>query len=229
MLKFTKNFLERIISFVESGKEPIRWNEAKTAITTIDQELSFSLYFERREKIKFFPLEDKYNDSFLKNDSIVWHGKGVVRNFPKYLLESRKYGNRNFSYPEAGLKYLYKNLTTLIRNFLEEPEEDMRVKELADIFEEVNIREAVIVNSDFYFDNKKLLEKIKVKCYDADPVIYFKNREKLEKSGISHEYLIFDTETIERQETDLLMYEQKNGRLVEGIVSGLKIVKDRLT
>jgi len=45
----------------------------------------------KHSNVELLPLEHKYNDSHLAEDSIIWHGKGHARRDPRWLKEQKRY------------------------------------------------------------------------------------------------------------------------------------------
>jgi hypothetical protein len=215
MKKYAKKLRENIQNYLKIGKDPVIFVEEAQVITCIDQEMEFTTYLEMKNKIKFFPLNIIYNDTHFTKEGIVWHAKGTQRRAPEYLIECWKYGKDDVNLFKEYLRLYYKKFKKLIKNFLVEPKMDLYIKELEDILSSIEIKKIIIINSDFYLNNKKVLQnqKFEIKCFDTDPVIYYKNKEKLKKENIFHKYIIYDTEKIE-DTCDLLIYDKKNLEII---------------
>jgi hypothetical protein len=224
--EFVKEFRNKIINFIDSGKEPIAWNKEKTSLTGVDQELLWLLIEEYKDKIKFFPLNDKYNDSYFISSSSIWHAKGVTRTYPEYLIECYKYGRKDVNIVKEYIRLYYRKFKKLVKSFLMEPLESFKIKELEDILQSVEIKSIVIVNSDFYLDNETVLKNKLIECYDTDPVIYYKNKIKLKNKNILHKYIVYDTQSIKNQNINLLICEEKNLKVTTLLDYETKIIKE---
>lgn len=224
--KFVKDFKNRITEYITSDINPISWNSEKTVLTGIDQELLWLMIMEYNDKIKFIPLDDKYNDSYFIGNSKIWHAKGVTRTYPEYLIECHKYGRKDVNIVKEYYRLYYRKFKRLVKKFINKPIESFEIKELVDILKSVDIKNIIIVNSDFYLDNEKLLENKNIECYDSDPVIYYKNKGLLKNKGIFHKFIVYDAEQIEKQQVDLLFCEEKNLKITSLIDYETKIIKE---
>lgn len=224
--EFIKDFKDRIITFIQEGNNPIVWNKEKTSLTGVDQELMWILIDEYKDSINFSPLDDRFNDSFFKDDSIIWHAKGITRTYPEYLIECYKYGRKDINILKEYIILYYRKFKDFVKSFLIEPKESFYIKELADIFKSINVKSIIVVNSNFYLDNEDLLKDRDIKCYDTDPAIYYKNKTILDDKKINHKYIVYDTQTINSDNIDLLIYEQKNVKVISTFNYVTTIVKD---
>lgn len=224
---FTLELRNRIVEFLNNGGDPIRWSEKNNAVTAIDQELLWLLYLEYQNEIKFFPTDDRYNDSVFKNDSIIWHAKGVARNYPEYRIECYKYGRRDIDLFSEYVKLYYKKFRRLVKNTFFNDSDSFKIAELEKILADSNIDDIVIVNSDFYLDNETILKGImKIDCYDIDPAIYHRNKKTLQAKNVNHNYLVFDTQSIFREKTNLVICEHKYKKVIATISSDIRLIKN---
>jgi len=214
MKEYAKRLKENIQNYLDTKKDPVYYHKDIHLVTCIDQEMIFTTYLEMKDKIKFFPLNNIYNDTQYTKESIVWHAKGVHRTYPEYLIECWKYKREDVNIFKEHLRLYYRKFKKFIKNFLIEPPESFKIKELEDIFKSIEIRNIIIVNSDFYLDNEDVFKDKLVECYDTDPVIYYKNKIKLENKKILHKYIIYDTQLIKKKDVDLLICEEKNLRII---------------
>lgn len=227
ILEFVLEFKNRIINFIKDGKEPISWNEQKTSLTGVDQELLWLLIMEFKDKVNFFPLNDRYNDSYFNSDSAIWHAKGIARKSPEYLMECHKYQQNNINVIREYARLNSQKFKKFIKGFLIEPNETFLIKELGDILSTTLVKKVVIVNSNFYLDNEQILKNKDIVCYDTDPVVYYNNKYILENKRIEHHYIIYDTQTIEiNEQVDLLICDTKNKKVSNNINFKAKINKD---
>jgi hypothetical protein len=229
MSEYAKRLKKNIQDYLNNGKDPVIYVEEAQVITCIDQEMEFTTYLEMKNKIKFFPLNIIYNDTHFTKEGIVWHAKGVHRTYPEYLIECWKYGREDINIIKEYLRSYYKKLKIFIKSFFIEPEQNLYIKELEDILSSIKIEKIIIINSNFYLDNIKILKikKFNIKCFDTDPVIYYKNKEKLEKEKIFHKYIIYDVETI-KEECDLLICEKNNLKIISNLNYKNKICKEKI-
>jgi hypothetical protein len=223
---FTLEFKNRTIEFLEKNGDPIRRNKNHNTLTAIDQELLWLLYLEFQKKISFFPLNDKYNDSYFTREGVVWHAKGIARTYPSYKIECYKYGNKQVNIWKERSKLYYQRFKQAIKNILAEPSTPFKIEELEDILKACSCEKIIIINSDFYTHNVNILDDKKVICYDINPAIYYKNRDFLQKKNIPHFYEVYDCPNIIRENSDLLICEKKNENLFYQINSSSKLIKN---
>ncbi|MBA5762803.1 hypothetical protein H2O73_10645 [Vibrio sp. 404] len=224
VLELVSEFKEKIMTFIEEGHDLISWNKEKTALTGIDQELLWVLIMEYKDKLNFFPLNDKYNDSYFKSDSVIWHAKGVARKKLKYLMECNRLDGSYIKYFFRKMFSIYVDLKAFIKSYLIETGESYQVKELEDVLLRGSIDSVVIINSSFFVENRDTLLGKGVICYDVDPVIYHNNKEFLE--GIPHHFVVKDNDILIRErEIDLLIYEESNEYMVSNANAKVVVVK----
>ncbi|QKF66484.1 hypothetical protein AVENP_0925 [Arcobacter venerupis] len=226
MAEYSKKLKQNIQNYLDTKKDPVIFVEEAKVITCIDQEMEFTTYIEMKDKINFFALDNIYNDTQYTNIGTVWHAKGVHRTYPEYLIECYKYGRKDVNITKEYLRLYCRKFKKLIKSFFIEPAESFEIKELDDIFKSTDIENIVVVNSSFYLDNIVLLKEKTIKCYDTDPVIYYKNKNILKNSNIFHEYIVYDTQYIEKNNCDLLIYENKNTKVILLLNYEIKITKD---
>jgi hypothetical protein len=225
MAKYSKKLKQNIKNYLDTGKDPVLYVEKNEVITCIDQEMVFITYLEMSENINFFPIDDIFNDTHFTSFGIVWHAKGVHRSYPEYLIECCKYGRKEINLTKEYLRLYYRNLKKFIKGFLIEPAEDFYIKELKEILNSIEVKSTVIVNSNFYLDNRDLLKNKNIECYDTDPVVYYKNIDALQSNNISHNYIVYDTQNIDSKDIDLLIVEQRNLRVISKLNCKNKILK----
>ena len=226
MKEYSKRLKQNIQNYLDTTKDPVIFVEDVGVITCIDQEMEFTTYLEMKDTIKFFPLDNIYNDTQYTKKGIVWHAKGVHRTYPEYLIECYKYGREDVNITKEYIRLYYRKFKKLIKSFLIEPKESFQIKELEDILKSIKVKNIIIVNSDFYLDNEKLLKDKKIKCYDTDPVVYYNNKKKLEEQNKSHSYIVYDTQSIKSESIDLLICEKKNMKVTTFLNYETKIIKD---
>ena len=226
MSEYSKKLKRNIQTYLDTKKDPVYYHKDINLITCIDQEMEFTTYLDMQDKIKFFPIDNIYNDTQYTDIGIVWHAKGVHRSYPEYLIECYKYGREDVNIVKEYIRLYYRRFKKLIKSFLIEPPESFKIKELEDILQSVDIKSIVIINSDFYLDNENLLKDKSIKCYDADPVIYYKNRDILKSKNINLKYVVYDAQLIESDDVDLLICEEKNLKVATVLNYETKIVKD---
>jgi len=228
MKEYSKSLKFNIQNYLDRGKNPVIYVEESKVITCIDQEMLFTTYIEMKDKINFFPLDNIYNDTQYTKIGKVWHAKGVHRTYPEYLIECYKYGLKDVNIVKEYIRLYYRKLKKLVKNFLVEPVESFQIKELEDIFKSININTIVIINSNFYLDNEKLLKNKSIEVYDTDPVIFYKNKDILKFKQIYHQYVVYDTQMLKSNfdNIDLLIYEKKNIKVINGLDFKNKMEKD---
>lgn len=225
VLDFVAEFKERIITFINEGNEVISWNKERTALTGIDQELLWVLIMEYKDKLNFFPLNDKYNDSYFKLDSTIWHAKGSARRSSIYLKECYKLDKKYIKFFYNLLFSVYRVSKNFIKSFLVDPPESFRIKEIENILLIESIDSIVIVNSSFYIENKDILKNKNIICYDIDPVVYYNNKFYLD--GMSHHFIVRDNEIVNSTgEVDLLIYEESLEYIVSNVKAKNLVVKN---
>jgi hypothetical protein len=226
MAEYSKKLKQNIQNYLDTKKDPVLFVEEAKVITCIDQEMVFTTYIEMKDKINFFALDNIYNDTQYTDIGIVWHAKGVHRTYPEYLIECYKYGRKDVNITKEYLRLYYRKFKKLIKSFLIEPVESFEIKELEDIFKSTDIENIVVINSSFYLDNIILLKEKNIKCYDTNPVLYHKNKNILKNSNIPHEYIVYDTQLIEKNNCHLLICENKNTKVILLLNYEIKITKD---
>ncbi len=92
-IEFARRYDRRIREWIDTGKPLCRYDEDCGIETCIDQEFLYLVYEQFRERLRFAPLPDKFNDSRFRPDSIIWHGKGVSRKRLPYVLAKLSYDN----------------------------------------------------------------------------------------------------------------------------------------
>ncbi|WP_459978886.1 glycosyltransferase family protein [Nautilia lithotrophica] len=225
MKEYSKRLRKNILDYLKTKKNPIIYVKEAKVITCIDQEMLFTTYLEMQDKINFFPLNDIYNDTHFTKEGKVWHAKGVCRNYPEYLIECWKYGRKDVKIIREYGRLYYRKLKKNIKSFFIEPPEYFYIRELGDIVNTLKIKTITIINSHFYIENKNILMNFNIICYDTDPKIYYKNKNKLKKLNVYHKYIIYDTQIINKQFTDLLICEQKNFSIANLVDSNYKLIK----
>jgi len=227
MKEYAKRLKENIQNYLDTKKDPVYYHKDIHLVTCIDQEMIFTTYLEMKDKIKFFPLNNIYNDTQYTKEGIIWHAKGVHRTYPEYLIECWKYKREDVNIFKEYLRLYYRKFKRFIKSFLIEPPENFKIKELEDIINSLEIKSIMIVNSDFYLDNEDVLKDKLVECYDTDPVIYYKNKIKLKNKNVLHKYIIYDTQLIKKKDVDLLICEEKNLKVTTLLNDETKIIKSK--
>jgi hypothetical protein len=226
MAEYSRKLKQNIQNYLDTKKDPVLFVEEEKVITCIDQEMEFTTYLDMKDKVKFFPLDNIYNDTQYTDIGIVWHAKGNHRSYPEYLIECQKYGRKDVNIFKESIRLYYRKFKNLIKSFLIEPKEIFYIKELEDILKSINIQSILIVNSDFYLDNENLLKDKNIDCFDTNPVIYHHNKNILEKKNISHKYIVYDTQLINKKNIDMLICEQNNMLITSFLNYENKIIKD---
>ena len=227
MSLYAKDLKYNIQTFLDTKQDPVIFLEHAKVITCIDQEMEFTTYLDMKDKIKFFPLDNIYNDTQYTKKGIVWHAKGTQRNAPQYKIECYKYGRRDINIFKEYGKLVFHKFKKMIKYFFIEPEESFYIKELEDILKSIDVRKIVVINSDFYLDNENQLKSKNIICYDSEPVRYYKNKKIFDIKNISLEYIIHDTEFIKSEDVDLLICEEKALKITKYLNYKTKILKDR--
>ena len=214
MAQYAKQLKQNIQNYLDTKKDPVIFVKEANVITCIDQEMAFTTYLSLKDKIKFFPLDNIYNDTQYTKKGIVWHAKGVLRTYPEYLIECAKYDKNYFVLTKQYIKLLYRQTKKLIKSFLIEPN-SFYIAELNDILTAANLKDVIIINSNYYLDNQKSLKEKNVICYETNPVIYYNNKTSLRHDNIQQYYINNITEYIDHDncllicgESDLII--QKN-------------------
>jgi len=229
MAKYSKKLKQNIQDYLDTRKDPVVFVESAKVITCIDQEMLFTTYFEMQDDIKFFPIDNIYNDTQYTDNGIVWHAKGIHRTYPEYLIECYKYGRKDVNILKEYIRLCYLKFKKLVKSFLIELNESFYIKELADILSNISTNNIILVNSDFYLDNEELLKNKSIEVYDTDPVIYYKNKELLKfKKIYYHQYIIYDTQIIKSKfkNIDLLIYDKKNSKVINSLKFKNKVEKN---
>lgn len=91
-ITFIKEYNRRVRSHIKSGR-PIDFID-NGIYTAIDQEYLYLVYLDMKSNLLFCPLDDKFNDAYLNDKSVVWHGKGVARTALKYKREKSRYESK---------------------------------------------------------------------------------------------------------------------------------------
>lgn len=230
MAEYSKKLRKNIQNYLDTKKDPVIFLEEAKVITCIDQEMEFTTYLDMKDKIKFFPIDNIYNDTQYTDIGIVWHAKGVHRTYPEYLIECHKYGREDINILKEYCRLYYRKFKKFIKSFLIEPKESFHIKELEDILKSIEVKSIVIVNSDFYLDNEDILEDTDIeciKCYDTDPLIYHKNKKILEERNITHKYIVYDASFLTLYNTELLISEEKNLKNLKITENFAKIIKTK--
>jgi len=214
---FVKKFKIQIVEYIKNNISPIAYNEGNTVLTGIDQELIWTLIEKNKHSIKFFPLNDIYNDSYFSKEGIIWHAKGVSRKYPEYLIECYKYGGKDINIVKEYSRLLYRKFKRFSKKLLQRPKRTVDLKSLRKMLNSPNLKKIIIVNSNIFLENEALFKDKYIKCFDSDPVIYYKNKNILINKKINHRYIIYDIETIECDTVDLLICENKNIKIVSNI------------
>ncbi|XNS81289.1 hypothetical protein AB6D09_006645 [Vibrio cyclitrophicus] len=183
--RFVSDFRNEIIEYIESGI-PCKSTNESGSLTGIDQELLWLLISRYQKEIKFFPLNDKFNDSYFYNSSYIWHAKGVHRTYPQYLLECWKLGRTDINVKRERLKLLVMKAKGLLKNML-----SVRYKRRRNFTFDKNLTYSFI-GSDVFLQYKE--NGIYAECYDIDPVQYYANRIKLKDLDIKHYFICCDFE-----------------------------------
>ena len=121
---------------------------------------------------------------------------------------------------------ILKEIKAFLKSFLEEPTQGYEIKELEDILKSFSIVDVIIINSDFYRDNQKLLHGKNIQCFDVDLEVYKKNKPFLENERIKHFLITDNTIQTNKLEVDLVILETANKMLFSLIESKLVIEKD---
>jgi alpha-N-acetylglucosamine transferase len=92
-IEFARQYDRRITEWIDTGKQLCKYDEDSGIETCIDQEFLYLVYEEFKDRLKFAPLPDKFNDSRFRPGSVIWHGKGVARKRLPYVLGKMSYDN----------------------------------------------------------------------------------------------------------------------------------------
>jgi hypothetical protein len=180
---FAKKFRDKILDYLDTGMDPIYWHEDIKVRTCIDQEFIYVTMkeLEKKNKLTFFPLNDKFNDSYFLDSSLVWHAKGSSRTHPKYLKEIAKYDGNKLS--EV---YLYGYITFInLRNKTKQIKKQLinrfhreqSKKLFKDLMKKIRVKGVLAINCDLEELNLDKKKKVKIKTFFFDPVLYYKYKD----------------------------------------------------
>jgi hypothetical protein len=99
--------------FIDSGKPILIYREEYGINVSADQELLYLAYLKMQSEVVFKPLPAKFNDAKFDAVSIIWHGKGIARKHPQFIIEKFRYSNGFLFYPLGVLNVLL----SLLRSF----------------------------------------------------------------------------------------------------------------
>lgn len=90
-LEFAAEYDRRVRAWIEAGR-PAGYVDPQCGVfTAVDQEFLYLVYEEFKRRLAFVPLPNAFNDSRLRPSSALWHGKGIARHHPRYVLEKLSY------------------------------------------------------------------------------------------------------------------------------------------
>jgi hypothetical protein len=178
---FAKNFREKILNYLDMDKNSIFWHEDIKITTCIDQEFIYVTMkeLEKENRIKIFPLDNKFNDSYFLDSSLVWHAKGSARIHSKYLKEKAKYD-------ESKIDEVYFNQYIIIaknkiKKIMKQIINHFHRKQLKKIFKElmkkIHVKDTLAINCDLEELNLDKSDKVKIKAIFFDPVLYYKYKD----------------------------------------------------
>ena len=106
-LQFMREYDRLLREWIDAGKPIYQWRQEHKVNTYIDQEFLYLVYEQFKDRLKFKPLPDKFNDSGFRPSSVIWHGKGTARKNPDYVKAKLSYDNRFSYYSFCLYRYLY--------------------------------------------------------------------------------------------------------------------------
>lgn len=200
VLRYLKQIRRDAISFLKSGRNPIKYSESnKNILTALDQELPWNIYTSSFIDLNFFPLDDKFNDSYFRNTSVIWHAKGTSRQNKKYKQEILKYNRPLFSliihFPGVisyDIKYfIRKILKRFLFNYV------FHTNELKPWLANISKEKCLyIINSNYLIYNRFLKKWKNILCFDVEPSFYYMNERKLSKLPNIQHYFVEKNEAI---------------------------------
>ncbi len=85
-IAFAEEYNNTMRAWIDAGKPIIEWREEDKTDAYIDQEFLYLAYEKFKDRLKFKPLPDEYNDAKFHPESTIWHGKGRARRHPAYRV-----------------------------------------------------------------------------------------------------------------------------------------------
>ncbi|MCB9855464.1 MAG: hypothetical protein H6818_07215 [Phycisphaerales bacterium] len=85
-LEFTQEYDRRIRDWIAAGKPIIEQRPEARVNVYIDQEFLYLSYESLKDRLRFKPLPEKFNDAKFRPDGVIWHGKGTARRHPAYRI-----------------------------------------------------------------------------------------------------------------------------------------------
>lgn len=114
-LEFIRCYHNKVKDWIESGRAiDISPQDNDGVYGCIDQEFLYTTYEDFKDKLRFKPLPNKFNDTWFRPGSVIWHGKGVARKRLPYKLAKLSLDNCVvnciFSVVRYPLSFLYYHL-----------------------------------------------------------------------------------------------------------------------
>ena len=216
--QITKDFLftlkSEVFNFLKLNKDPVIYTQNSKVITALDQEIIWNIYKKMRNKIKFLPLDDKFNDSYFRNDSYIWHAKGSARNNIKYKYETYKYNKFFLRMIFSVFRMLKIDLKNLLKKclFILLSRKLYRIKNLNIELKNNRVNfnnKLTIINSNFLLSNKILLHFKNITCIDTEPIVYHFNKNFINKyNNIVHNF-VTDFEYLKNKKIDIIISDNK--------------------
>lgn len=205
--RYALELRNRVIRYLESGRDPARIVAETGTVTGLDQELLWVIYREMQDAIRFFPLEDRFNDSQMQSDSVLWHAKGTARRNPRYLYEAARVCGDRATMARVWPKRTALNAYRALRSWQwrRNLRAAFRVPTMDRILRGDPRRQLLVVNSNFLRFNPSLFEYASIECIDVDPTWYYENRSLLEAhANVRHQFRMPDA-AMPRGEYDLVV------------------------
>jgi hypothetical protein len=193
--RYTAELRRRVIAFLESGRDPSRLIPETGTVTGLDQELLWVIYREMKDALRFFPLDDRFNDAQLHDHSVLWHAKGTARRNPRYLFEVARFDGNRMEMARLGPRKLAMDLfrTVRSRTWRANLRRAFTLPDLAWSISTVGRDRLLVVNSCFLRHNPALLDFDQVDCIDVDPVWYHECASELAAHGqVRHQFRMSD-------------------------------------
>jgi len=120
-LQFAEEYNRHIREWIDQARPLCRYDEESRVSTCIDQEFLYLVYEQFKDRLKFKPLPDEFNDTRFRLGSVIWHGKGMARKYLPYHLAKLSYDNRFIHYVFSLIRYPlcfgYYHLSGLVRTW----------------------------------------------------------------------------------------------------------------
>lgn len=195
-LDFLVALRKRIEDFLVAGGAAAVVNEKGQPTTGIDQEAFWLEYLSWAKQLRFWPLADSFNDSYFRQESEIWHAKGVRRQHAIYqyavrALDSRELAEIEFADALIKQQKIEKSKSLYVTNLVKKlfsADEVRRV--LATLKSDSKI---LVINSNFLIANE-FDSEMQIDCIDFDPVSYHANKAKLGiSSNVRHRFEFLDS------------------------------------